>query len=109
MSNYRNEEIARLSGIFKALANPNRLQLFVKLTEVCVPGQDCCQEGDESRCVGDLGKDLDLAPSTVSHHIKELRQAGLIKVERNGKKVNCHIDYQSLHKLLKFFQPAKIY
>jgi len=35
--------------------------------------------------VGDISKSFDLAPATVSHHLKELKNAGLINMERRGK------------------------
>ncbi len=44
------------------------------------------------RCVGELGQDLEIDPSTVSHHLKELRRAGLIRVERRGKHILCWVD-----------------
>jgi len=54
-------------------------------------------------CVGELGKDLGIAPSTLSHHIKELRRAGLIRMERRGQKIDCWIDPATLKALKEFF------
>jgi ArsR family transcriptional regulator len=50
-----------------------------------------------------LAKDLDLAASTVSYHLKELRQAGLMQVERRGKTVECWIDEDAVRLLAAFF------
>ena len=44
------------------------------------------------QCVGDLGRGLDIDPSTVSHHIRELRQAGLIRMEKRGKNIMFWVD-----------------
>lgn len=54
-------------------------------------------------CVGELGKDLGIAPSTVSHHIKELYRAGLIKMERRGQNVECSVNPEMLSALALFF------
>jgi ArsR family transcriptional regulator len=93
--------VARL----KALSNPNRLRIFVQLTQSCTPRANCsADEEGMRRCVGELGRDLGLAPSTVSHHIKELRQAGLIRVERRGQNIHCWIDADVVRSLADFFQ-----
>ncbi len=57
---------------------------------------------DICACVGELGKDLDIAPSTVSHHIKELKQAGIIRMERKGQTMECSIDQAALRELKGF-------
>ena len=83
MSISRNNDIELLAARLKALSNPGRLQIFRQLALCCETGASCgTDEQAMRRCVGELGRGLDLAPSTVSHHIKELRQAGLVRVER---------------------------
>lgn len=86
--------------MFGALSNPNRLRIFMSLVSCCAPGSSC--EGD-SKCVGELGKGMGIAPSTVSHHLKELHRAGLILMERDGQKVCCRIDPETLEFLTEFF------
>ena len=104
MSKYRNIDIQRFSEAFKALSNPNRLQIFLKLVSCCVPGKVYSHDQDEaSTYVGDLGKDLEIAPSTVSHHIKELNRAGLISLKRRGQKIECWVDPEVMHDLKAFF------
>jgi ArsR family transcriptional regulator, arsenate/arsenite/antimonite-responsive transcriptional repressor len=56
--------------------------------------------------VGQLGRDLGIAPSTVSHHIKELRQAGLICLKRHGRNVECRVEAALLRELAEFFAAA---
>ena len=91
--------------MFKALSNPHRLSIFLRLISCCTPGTVCNADEDMRVCVGELGQDMGIAPSTVSHHIKELRRAGLIRMKRRGRKVECWIDPDTLRDLAGFFSP----
>ncbi len=95
------EELAEL---FKAMANPHRLKIFVGLAQCCRQGEACAP--NMRVCVGELGDGLDLAPSTVSHHLKELRRAGLIRMQRAGQNVECWADPEALERLGEFFRFA---
>jgi ArsR family transcriptional regulator, arsenate/arsenite/antimonite-responsive transcriptional repressor len=107
MSKYRKSDIDRFAAIFKALSNPQRLRIFLKLAGCCVPRVSCdATPGGMHRCVGDLGSDLGCAASTVSHHIKELRNSGLLQVERRGQKIECWISEDTLRRLASFFDSA---
>jgi ArsR family transcriptional regulator len=107
MSNYQGKNIEKFSEIFKALSNPNRLKIFLRLVSCCQPGTymniQNNVEPEGCACVGELGQDLGIVPSTISHHIKELRQAGLIRMERRGQKIECSIDPATLTALQGFF------
>ena len=103
MPNYRNNDLEKLSHVFKALSNPNRLRIFLRLVSCCVPGTIHSLDAEGSAYVGELGKDLGIVPSTVSHHIKELRQAGLIRVQRQGQKIECWVDPDVIKDLREFF------
>jgi ArsR family transcriptional regulator len=107
MSNNRDKNIEKFAEMFKALSNPNRLKIFMRLISCCQPGTVTSINPDTGvegcACVGDLGQDLGIVPSTISHHIKELRQAGLIRMERRGQKIECFIDPATLAALQKFF------
>jgi len=46
---------------------------------------------------------LDVAKSTVSHHIKELLRLGLIRTERQGQKIACWVDPNMVESLHQFF------
>jgi len=65
---------ARLVQVFKALGDPVRLRL------VSLIG---ARQGGEV-CVCDLTSAFDLTQPTISHHLKVLREAGLIDSERRG-------------------------
>jgi len=65
---------AGLAQVFKALGDPVRLRL------VSLIG---ARQGGEV-CVCDLTSAFDLTQPTISHHLKVLREAGLIEGERRG-------------------------
>ena len=106
MSNYRSVDTQQLSNIFKALSNPNRLAIFMRLT--CCSTQETASTTDDQvcACVGVIGKDLGIGPSTVSHHLKELHRAGLIKMKRRGQTVDCWIDPETVDKIALFFKQS---
>ncbi len=109
MSNNRNNGIERFSDMFKALSNPHRLKIFVRLANCCGPNMACSVDSDEMKtCVGELGRDLGIVPSTVSHHIKELHRAGLIRMERRGQKIDCWVDSETIGALADFFNGAEL-
>ena len=102
MSKYRTD-LERRAGLFKALANPHRLAVFQRLTRCCPPGTACPPEQALRVCVGELGEGLEIAPSTLSHHLKELKRAGLVAMRRRGKHVECWVEPQVLADLADFF------
>ncbi|MDT8383849.1 MAG: metalloregulator ArsR/SmtB family transcription factor [Gammaproteobacteria bacterium] len=110
MSNYLtsllNGDAATLAEAFKALSNPHRLRIFQQLLGCCTPGTVCSPEQAARHCVGDLGNGLDIAASTLSHHIKELSRAGLIQMERRGQHVDCWVEAETVQALSQFFQPG---
>jgi ArsR family transcriptional regulator len=65
---------AGLAPVFKALGDPVRLRLISLIG---------AREGGEV-CVCDLASAFDLTQPTISHHLKVLREAGLIDSERRG-------------------------
>lgn len=87
--------------MFKALANPHRLRIFLRLVSCCEPGTRC-DTTDERSCIGDLGANLGLAPSTISHHVKELKTAGLLGMERSGQRIECWVPQEVLTALSAF-------
>lgn len=103
MSNFPNTKLDELAEIFKALSNENRLKIFVRLASCCKPGTVGYFDTDSSAYVGELGDELDVAKSTVSHHIKELRRVGLIRTERQGQKIACWVDPNMVESLHQFF------
>jgi ArsR family transcriptional regulator len=66
-------EAERMAGIAKALADPVRLQIV-----------DVLRKHAGKVCVCELVPLFDLSQPTVSHHLKVLRDAGLVDSERRG-------------------------
>lgn len=85
--------------MFGALSNPHRLRILLRLIECCGPEMSCSTEAGIGACVGDLADGLELAPSTVSHHLKELRRTGLVMMTRQGRKVECSVNTRALREL----------
>ena len=62
----------RLADLFKALGDPTRVAIVNRLSHA------------ETVCVCDLTSAFDLSQPTVSHHLRILRDAGLVEAERRG-------------------------
>ena len=105
MSKYRNES-QLISKAFKALSNPNRLAIFQRLLDCCETGSSCEVEQCMKVVVGELGKDIEIAPSTLSHHLKELHQAELIMMERKGQHIECWVNTERVALLAVFLGQA---
>lgn len=99
-------DVDSFSAMFAALSNPNRLRLFLRIIDHCGLTPSCMTDEGIGACVGDLADGLGLAPSTVSHHLKELRQAGLISMTRRGRTVECAISPDALGELSTLFNRA---
>lgn len=81
-------DIDRLAAIFKALSDPNRLAILQMLRDEC--GGECRFEaGGEGKTVSEIASCCEVGLSTVSHHLKELRRAGLVDCEKRGQWVHC--------------------
>ena len=67
------EQALRMAAVAKALGDPIRLQLV-----------DVLRKHAGKVCVCELTPLFDVSQPTVSHHLKVLREAGLVDVERRG-------------------------
>jgi DNA-binding transcriptional ArsR family regulator len=75
-----------------ALSQSNRLRLFRALVVA----------GHAGATPTEIGKRLKVAPATLSFHLKELTNAGLITQERNGRNLVYRADYPRMNELLAY-------
>lgn len=75
-----------------ALAQDNRLDVYRLLVRV----------GPEGLPAGEVASALSVAPNTLTFHFDRLRQAGLIKVRREGRQMIYSARYDTMNALLDF-------
>lgn len=85
-----------LARVFKALGDPVRLRLLSLIAS---------HEGGES-CVCDLTGVFDLTGPTISHHLKVLREAGLITGDRRGTWIYYRVEPDALQRLSEVLVPG---
>ncbi len=79
-----------LAGICKALSHPTRVKILQHLKRI-------------SECVcGEIVDIFPLSQSTISQHLKHLRNSGLVKGEVNGPSTCYCIDHEVLEKFKKY-------
>lgn len=81
-------ETGLLAEMFRLLGDPSRLRILM----ACL---------DEAKAVGQLSEALELSPSLVSHHLRLLRQARLVRGERRGKYVYYRAADDHVRSMLK--------
>jgi ArsR family transcriptional regulator, arsenate/arsenite/antimonite-responsive transcriptional repressor len=73
----------QLDEVFKALASEHRREILRLLGESTpASGKTCCAADEVCACK--LTERLGLAPSTISHHMSVLRNAGLVDGRKDG-------------------------
>ena len=75
-----------------ALAQDNRLDVFRLLVQV----------GPEGMAAGDIAERLKISPPTLSFHLAQLRQAGLLAMRRDGRSLIYSADYEGMNELMGF-------
>lgn len=81
------DQAAGIAPMFKALGDPVRLRLMSMIAST-----------DEA-CVCDLTDAFDVSAPTVSHHLRVLREAGLVDSERRGTWVYYRIRPEAVRQL----------
>jgi len=77
---------------FGALSQETRLDIFRRLV----------REYPDPMAAGDIAKQLDVPPSTLSTHLGILSRAGLVKAERQGRTILYAADTEGTRALLTF-------
>ena len=80
-------EIEMLVRIFKALGDETRLKLVRLLG---------ARQRDQAFCVTRLAKELEVTPSSVSQHLRILKDLGLVNSERRGYQIHYWLDTDGL-------------
>jgi ArsR family transcriptional regulator len=75
-----------------ALAQENRLDVFRLLV----------QAGPGGMAAGDVADRLEIAPATLSFHLAQLRQAGLLSMRRDGRSLIYSANYDGMNALMAF-------
>lgn len=73
------DEAAAMQAISRALADPRRMEVLRTIANCSATS---CMEVRQS---------LQMRPATLSHHVKQLENAGLIETVRDGKFVRAHL------------------
>ena len=89
------EEAVALAVRLKALADPVRVQL---MSMVLAGAQD-------GVCTCDLAPAVSLSEATVSHHLKVLREAGLVEGTRKGTNTHYRPQPEALAALVRVLDP----
>jgi ArsR family transcriptional regulator len=84
--------IADAATRLEALGNPTRLAIYRLLVRA----------GDSGIPVGRVQQQLNLAASTLSHHLKALLIVGLVTQERSGTVLICRANYPMMRGLIDF-------
>lgn len=83
------------TDLFKLLGDPTRFKILRFLAD---PLQ-CCGDPNEAVCACDLETFLGVSQPTVSHHMKQLVDAGLVNAERRGRWVYYELAPAGLREL----------
>ena len=86
----------QLAPMFKALGDPIRLRIVSMIAAV------------PELCVCEITPAFDISPATVSHHLKTLREAGLVDCERRGTFVYYWLLPSALEALSSLLAPARV-
>lgn len=89
------ETAEHLARIFKALGDPTRVRLLSLIAA----------QSTKEACICDLTEPVGLSQPTVSHHMKQLVDAGLVTREQRGKWAFYQVVDSALESLSKALQP----
>jgi ArsR family transcriptional regulator len=86
------EEITRFADMFSAMGTESRLRIMQLLLSA----------HPEGMIVGEIGDELEIPSSTLSHHLEKLKNEDLVNVRREGTFLWYSANTASLQKLLGF-------
>ena len=89
---YTNMKTSEAVGALAALAQDTRLDVFRLLV----------QQGASGLAAGEIAEHLDVAPATLSFHLKELSHANLVTARQDGRFVFYAANFANMTRLLAF-------
>ncbi len=89
----------RLARIFSALSNPNRVKIYNEILR----SEKANYEVGHRCLLSQVVRTLKIKSPTISHHVKELVDAGLITAEREGKFLVCRINPDTRERVTRLF------
>lgn len=82
------DTINNLSEVFKVFADSTRIKILWVLF-------------DSEKCVYDISKELDMSQSAISHQLRILKQARLVKSRRDGKNTFYALDDEHVERIIE--------
>ena len=86
------EQITRYADMFAAMGTDSRLRIMQLLLTA----------HPEGLVVGEIGKELDIPNSTLSHHLEKLKGEDLVRIRREGTFLWYSANTEALQELLGF-------
>ena len=86
------EQITRYADMFAAMGTESRLRIMQLLLTA----------HPEGLVVGEIGKELDIPNSTLSHHLEKLKGEDLVRIRREGTYLWYSANTEALQELLGF-------
>lgn len=90
-----------MAQIFKALSCEQRVKLL-ELIQSWQGIDECCDGVRKAFTLA--SEELNISRSTLSHHFKELENAGLISCKRKGQAMECYVNEEVLAKIHNFLK-----
>lgn len=95
-SSLSDEDAVELERLFRVLADRNRVRILNILLRA----------GGKPVCVCEFVDQLDLAQPTISYHLKQLREAGLLDREKRGTFAYFRVRPEAMQRLHSLVEPA---
>jgi ArsR family transcriptional regulator len=92
MGNTQTQNVARYADMLSAMGTEPRLRIMRLLLSA----------HPEGMVVGEIGEELEIANSTLSHHLEKLKNEELASVEREGTFLRYRANTEALEELLGF-------